>query len=379
MSLVKDSGLLGELASARPRILFLVGAMVAGGLEQQICYLLQGMDRKIYRPALVVWNYLESDVNIPPVRALDVPILGYSLATSSYRKLYEFMRLTRLLEPEVVHSYSFYTNFAASCAARAVGAVAIGSIRNELDLAILLKKRPITGWLSASLPRNQISNSHAAARQINKNGPLFRPKNLRVVSNGLDMDRFRDDPLPVTRPHLILGVGSLVSFKRWDRLVRVGQELKGRGVCCVIQIAGDGPMRGELEALAYNLGVADMVRFLGQRSDIADLIARARVIVHTSDSEGTPNAVMEAMASGRPVVATDAGDVDRLIQDRVTGFVIRRDDQEGLLARVIEIVADDSLAVQLGRAARDYAQKEFGLSRLVERTFDVYRAAGWKA
>jgi glycosyltransferase involved in cell wall biosynthesis len=136
-------------------------------------------------------------------------------------------------------------------------------------------------------------------------------------------------------------------------------------------------MRQELEALARNLGVDDVVHFLGHRNDIADLITRARVVVHTSDSEGTPNAVMEAMASGRPVVATDAGDVERLIQDRVSGFVVRRDDSDRLLACIVEILTDDELANRLGRAARNYAIKEFGLSRLVERTFDVYRAAGW--
>src|SRR5438034_3649265 len=100
-------------ASMQCRILYIVGEMVAGGVEQQICYLLQAMDRSLYRPALVVWNHRESDVNVPKVRALGVPILGYPAEMSSHRKLYRLTRLARDLAPEVVHSYSFYTNFVA--------------------------------------------------------------------------------------------------------------------------------------------------------------------------------------------------------------------------------------------------------------------------
>jgi glycosyltransferase involved in cell wall biosynthesis len=368
-----------ELIGSQHRILFMIGELVAGGAEQQLCYLLQGMDRNRYRPALVVWNYLETDVNVPQVRALGVPIIGYPVGMSSHRKLYEFTQLTRRLAPEVVHSYSFYINFAASCAARAAAAIAIGSVRNELDMGHLLAKRPVIGRLCGYLPRRQISNSHTAAQQITGNGNRFKPKDLMVVSNGLDMDRFRDDPVPMGGPSVILGIGSLVSFKRWDRLLRVGQELKRRGISCVVQIAGDGPLRAELEAMAVSLDVADVTQFLGHRDDISDLVARARLVVHTSDGEGTPNAVMEGMASGRPVVATDAGDTDRLIEDGVTGFVVRRDDPDALLARIIEVIADDRLAVGLGHAAREFAKREFGLLSLVERTFDVYRAAGWKS
>jgi glycosyltransferase involved in cell wall biosynthesis len=353
--------------------------MVAGGAEQQICYLMQGMDRSRYRPVLVVWNYLETDVNVQNVRALGVPIIGYPLGVPSHRKLYEFIQLTRRLAPEVVHSYSFYVNFAASCAARAAGAIAIGSVRNELDMPHMLDKRPVIGRLCACFPRRQISNSRMAAKQIMGNGNRFQPKDLTVVSNGLDMDRFLESPVPMSHPHLILGIGSLVSFKRWDRLLRIAQELKRRGLPCIVQIAGDGPLRAELQTLAADLQVADITRFLGYRHDIPDLVARARVVVHTSDGEGTPNAVMEGLASGRPVIATDAGDVRRLIQDGVTGFVVPRDDSDALLARVIDVVTDDSLAVRLGRAGRDYAEREFSLSRLVERTFDVYRTAGWRS
>src|SRR5438876_9627538 len=148
----------GPSTSKQCRLLMLVGEMGAGGQEQQICCLLQGMDRQRYRPALVVWNYNELDVNLPKVRALNVPIWGYPVAMSSYRKLFAFGRLVRMLAPEVVHSYSFHTNFAAFWAARDAGAVAVGSLQCQLDLA-LRESGPLRGRLGASLPREQVCNS----------------------------------------------------------------------------------------------------------------------------------------------------------------------------------------------------------------------------
>src|SRR5437773_3714506 len=213
----------------------LVGKMRAGGQKQQICYLLQGMDRQRYRPALVVWNYNQSDVNLRKVRALKVPIWGYPVAMPAYRKLLGFVHRVRMLAPEVVHSYSFHTNFAAFWAARATGAIGVGSLRCQLDLA-LRDSGPIRGRLNASLPREQVCNSQTGAKQVTNHGGWFTPRRLSVVSNGLDLSRFHRTPVPTTPPLTILGIGSLVPVKRWDRLVKLQQQLRCRNIPCIVQI-----------------------------------------------------------------------------------------------------------------------------------------------
>jgi glycosyltransferase involved in cell wall biosynthesis len=289
----------------------------------------------------------------------------------------ELARLSRRLKPEVIHSYGFFTNFAAYFAARAWHAIALGSVRGEIDLR-LSQTRPLLGRLSAWFPPNQISNSNAAAKLANSSFQWFRPRTMTVVPNALDLQRFQNLPLPIDHPRRILGIGSLIPLKRWDKLLKIAQELKLRNLSCVVEIAGEGPLRQDLEAQAAAMGIADVVRFLGYRKDIPELIAKARVVVHTADNEGSPNAVMEAMASGRPVIATDAGDVGQLIETGKTGFVVPRDDQALLLKRIIEVLTDDALAVSLGQAARSYAQREFQLSRLAERTLQVYQSLGWR-
>src|SRR4051812_24024480 len=145
----------------RCRILFLAGGLHKGGLERQLYYLIRTIDRVRYRPAVAVWSYRDTDVHVPLIRALGVPIFSLSEGSSSrIGKLRAFCRLVRELDPDVIHSYSSYTNFAASCGALGTRAVAVGSVRNSFEWE---KKGggPLIGRLSARWPAHQIFNSFA--------------------------------------------------------------------------------------------------------------------------------------------------------------------------------------------------------------------------
>lgn len=126
--------------------------------------------------------------------------------------------------------------------------------------------------------------------------------------------------------------------------VESSRGIKRSGFDCLIQIAGDGQLRGLLEQQARELGVTDCIEFIGYTENIPGLLANAWFLVHTSDSEGCPNVVMEAMACGRAVVATDAGDVPSLVEDGKTGFVVPRGDEATLLARIVTLMTDTTCA-----------------------------------
>jgi glycosyltransferase involved in cell wall biosynthesis len=359
------------------RLLYLVGQLHTGGLERQLCYLLRAMDRERYKPAVVAWTYCEGDIHVPPIRALGVPFYYFPRTLSAAAKLRAFRRLVRELRPEVVHSYSFYTNFAAYWGARGIHIIALGSVRNDFTL----DKESAGSWLgrlSARWPHNQICNSSAAAETARRSQSHFVPRRLYVVRNGLDLERFRSFPMATERPVCILGVGYLLPYKRWDRLLTAALELKQRGFDCLIRIAGDGPLRQDLEKQAQDLGVAGRVEFIGHTDDIPSLLADATFLVHTSDNEGCPNAVMEAMACGRAVVATDAGDVPSLVEDGKTGFIVHRGDTTTLVERIMRLITDRELCRCMGEAGRAKAEGEFAMDRLVEETLAVYRQAGWQ-
>jgi glycosyltransferase involved in cell wall biosynthesis len=361
----------------RCRFFYIIGQLSPGGSERQLYYLLQAMDRERYRPAVVVWNFSETDVYVRKIRALGVPVYALPNLSSAAAKLGACRRLVKQLDPEVVHSYTFYTNFAAYWGVRGTRAVAIGSVRSDFTLA-RQESGLWLGSLSARWPRDQIYNSSSAAEMCRLARGFFVPKQLSIVRNGLDLERFRSAPPAMGGRVRIVGVGSLVPVKRWDRLLRAAVECRRRGYDCLIQIAGDGYLRELLEQQARELGVTDCVAFLGYTDNVADVLANARFLVHTSDSEGCPNAVMEAMACGRAVVATDVGDVPSLVEDDKTGFVVPREDEATLLARMVTLLTNLDLCRQMGEAGRAKAERQFGLDRLVSETLAAYRAIGWK-
>lgn len=359
-------------------LLYVVGQLGPGGLERQLYYVLQTIKRKCHQPVVAVWNDCENDTYTAPIRALGIPVHSFSRPLSPLAKLVAFRRLVRELQPAVTHSYSFYTNFAAYWATRGTSTVAIGSIRGEFDRAKQESGRWL-GRLSARWPREQICNNSLALEVARRSSGFFAPRRLSVVRNGLDLDRFHPQPLPFDERVCLVGVGSLFSVKRWDRVIRAALTLKQRGCNFLVRLVGDGPLRDSLRQQTQTLGVADCVEFLGNRDDIPSLLAQASFLVHTSDSEGCPNVVMEAMACGRAVVATEVGDVPFLIENGKTGFTVPRDDEGALVSRLVTLIGDRNLCHQLGTAGRVKAEREFSLDRLVTETLNVYRAAGWKS
>jgi glycosyltransferase involved in cell wall biosynthesis len=358
------------------RILYLIGQLHSGGSERQLHGLLRSMDRSSYRPAVAVWNYCEKDIYVPQIRELGVPIYSFQSVFSSRAKLSALRRLIKQLKPEVMHSFSFYLNVAAHWSTRGTQAISIGSMRSALHL-----DKSVNGWLlgklSARWPRIQIYNSWKAAKDKSRSKSLFLPERVFVVQNGVDLQRFCVTPLLTTKPVRILAVGSLVLVKRWDRLLWATAELRRRKLDFSVELVGDGPLCKSLEQQAHELDISNRVTFKGYADDIPVLLSHATFLVHTSDAEGSPNAVMEAMACGRAVVATDVGDVPSLVEDGKTGFVVSCGDDAMLIERMATLISDRELCRRMGKAGRVKAEREFGLDRLVSGTLAAYRAAGW--
>jgi glycosyltransferase involved in cell wall biosynthesis len=233
------------------------------------------------------------------------------------------------------------------------------------------------GILSLRWPRAQIFNNFASAQAAQKSISPFTPHQVFVVRNGVDLDHFKRTPLPTGCPPKMIAIGSLTRVKRWDRLLTAAFKLKQRKFQFRVQIVGDGPVRAALEQQANELNINDSVEFMGQQNDIPVLLSDALLLVHTSESEGCPNVVMEAMACGRPVVATDAGDIPSLMDDGRTGFVVKRDETDALAQRICVLLENRPLCETMSIAAQLKAEKEFGLDRLVRETLTAYENAGW--
>lgn len=366
-----------EKTRKKCRILYLVGQLGPGGLERQLVGLLEVMNRGECSPLVVVWNFQGNDTYVRPIQKLGVEVVALPRNLSPFGKLWQFGQLAKELNPEVIHSYSFYTNFAAYWGGLLTGAVAVGALQSDF---ITEKKVSgvVLGRLSALFPKVHISNNSLAAENVRKAVGIFLPKKVVVVRNGLDLKIFRNCDFPTFQKVSILAVGSLLPVKRWDRLLRASAELKRMGYDFVVRLVGGGPLRSSLEEQAQSLGLVDSFEFLGHRSDIPALLADSLFLVHTSDREGCPNVITEAMACGRAVVATNVGEVPMLIEDGKTGYVVGRDEPENLINRMKILIIDQELCRRMGKAGRFKAEKEFGVDRLLSETLAVYRTAGWR-
>jgi len=358
------------------RLLFVVGQLRVGGLERQLWYLLQQLHRKPNPVSLLVWSFKPADVYVERIRSLEIDIQSFTDELTPWQKLKAARRLVRGLNPKIVHSYSFYTNFAAWFAARGTAAIPIGSLRSDFFSEKRLAGR-LLGRLSARWPRTVIANNRAAALAAERGG-FFKPGTVHVVRNGLDLTLFKESnqspPLPT-----IVSVGSLQPDKKWDRLVAACSELHRGGKRFRLRMIGDGPLMDALRTQAASCGIKEHVEFLGQRQDVPEILAQSTFLAHTADREGCPNVVMEAMACGKPVVGMDAGDIPDLVDHGQTGYVVRRGDQTEFVAKMSELIEKPQRCQEMGRAGRAKAEREFSLERMAEEILTAYRMSGWRS
>jgi glycosyltransferase involved in cell wall biosynthesis len=140
-----------------------------------------------------------------------------------------------------------------------------------------------------------------------------------------------------------------------------------------LDLIGDGPLRGEMESLAAGLGLGARVRFLGQRSDVDQILADAQVSLLATNWEGFPLSILEAMRAGLPVVASSVGGIDESVRDEENGYLVPRGDVDLLRDRVERLLASPDLRARMGISGRNRFEQEFTLDHSVNRTLAVYR------
>jgi glycosyltransferase involved in cell wall biosynthesis len=206
--------------------------------------------------------------------------------------------------------------------------------------------------------------------------------NLEYLPNGVDQEVFRapartrEDVMGefgwVPDDRLVVSVGRLVKEKNYTLLVEAVASLMRRdpGVRCVI--AGEGPCRGEIDAHIADTDTPENIRLVGARKDIVDLLHAADVFVLSSLREGLPVSLIEAMASGRPIAATDVGGIPDAIENGENGILVPPADVRALSEAIWSLLSDRDFASKLGISAMRTAAEKFSLEHVVRRTKEVY-------
>jgi glycosyltransferase involved in cell wall biosynthesis len=292
--------------------------------------------------------------------------------------LVRLRRAVLAFRPEVIHSYSFYTNFAAWFAAVGRPVIAIGSLRNDY-WADRRADGLLKGMLGSRFPGYLIANSENAQRQASAHCSTTAPRVVEFVPNGIDLERYPTAPLPRCARFEIVGVGRQYPHKAWDDLLRAMAKLQMKMARpWRLRLCGDGPSRAMLQSLSVNLGIDRQVEFLGYCDNVQAVLASSHVLVLPSHYEGTPNVVLEALSVGRPVVATGVGDVPIIVRDGREGFLVPVGDAQAMADRLERLANDSRLLEEMSGQARRRVESDFSLAALVNRTFAVYRRAGWR-
>lgn len=231
------------------------------------------------------------------------------------------------------------------------------------------------GWRTAVY----VAVSEAVAAQVGCEWGVSGPR-LRVIRNGIDVARFGFVDKGRARSGLGLPPGSpvvgTVARIGWEKgpdlFVRAAAGVTGRYPQALFVVAGDGPALGEVRRLAATCGLGGAIRFLGRRDDIPRVLSALDVFVLPSRSEGLPLALMEAMASGLPVVATAVGGVPEVIREGINGCLVPAGDCVALADRLQGLIGDPDLRARLGAAARLTAERQFDAGAMVRRVEDLY-------
>jgi glycosyltransferase involved in cell wall biosynthesis len=140
-----------------------------------------------------------------------------------------------------------------------------------------------------------------------------------------------------------------------------------------LHLVGEGPLMGEMQALARELGVAERVQFLGQRNDVDRILSQSQISLLVTNWEGFPLSILEAMRAGLPVIASSVGGVSESVTEEETGYLVPRGDARRLRDRIERLLTSPELRIRLGGNGRARYQREFTLTHSVNRTLDVYR------
>jgi glycosyltransferase involved in cell wall biosynthesis len=375
-------------ADDRLSVWILVTALSTGGAERTIVDLANRIDRDRYD--VVVWTLFDAN---PLAERLEVPhrSLGVRPANPDaqhrvdraanpldyLRAPVRFLRAVRRERPAILHTFLFYDNLIA----RAAGLVAPGTAVLNGIRGYHNDSRPLAhGVDRLTLPLSDavVSNSRAGAEYLRDRG---LPENaVAVVPNGRDLDAYRDgsadglrDEFDVPEHAPVVGtVGRLVERKGQFDLLRAWALVRESHPDAHLVVVGYGPEREALEALASELGVTASVRFTGARDDIPAVLDLLDVFAFPSHWEGHPGALLEAMAAGLPIVASDISGNDELVVDHETGLLVPPRDPPALARGINTLLSDGERARTLGEAARTEAYDRFTLTAMVDRFERVY-------
>lgn len=374
----------------RIRVLRLITRLNVGGPAQQALLLTERLDRARFDTELVVGQTGRGEGDMMTLRPTHVspvviPGLGREISPLvDTRALLRVVRVVRRFRPHVVHTHLAKAGFIGRVAARLSGTPVIvhtfhgHAFRGYFDpfrTRVFLEVERALARISTRI----IAISPGQKDEIRQLRIASEPK-LIMVPLGIELTSFLDPPCGALRHELGLGqdvpligiVGRLVPIKAVDVFVDAMALVARKRLDARFVIVGDGELRPSLEARAQRVGLGDRLFFLGWRPDLRLVYGDLDVVVLTSDNEGTPVSVLEALAAGRAVVATAVGGVPDVLGQSERGILVPRREPSSVADAVMSLLQRADLRERLGRAGRLHVHPAYDVGTLVARVEALY-------
>ncbi len=375
----------------RLKIAYVLPNLEAGGTERQILSLARRLDGSRHSLSLFTTAgggalYREFSA-VMPVTVTGDPARGKRFRSSPREHLGVVLALARTLRrdrPDILHASLPAANVLGPAAARLARVPRVivakrGLANYKADFPLLRRVEPLGNLLADVV----LVNSDAVRRDIERTERFVSGK-IRKVYNGVDpiapwtreqVDRFRlREDIPPGAP-VVLSVSNFYPYKGIEDLVAAAGRVVASFPGALFLLAGrDAGTMERCRALAGQSGLARNVRFSGARTDVADCIRASDIFVHPSHEEGFSNAILEAMAGGRAVVACDVGGNPEAVRDGETGLLVPPRQPAALAEALVRLLADPSRRDAMGVAGRRRAEEQFSMERMVEEMERLYDA-----
>lgn len=353
----------------------LVYSFNIGGLERVIANLINSSDDNKVRHVIIT---LVPEYDFVPSLASDISV--YCLDKKPGNDLGSHLRLFKLLrklKPDVLHSYNFGTieyHITAFCARIAKRIHAEHGRDGEYDVQTR-RRRTLVRKLAIPFINHFVVVSPDLYQWAKEDLRIKEPK-LQLVLNGIDTQTFACERAPVVGGNVtFITVGRLAPIKNQSLLINAFDQLiKSPSVVNTVKlvIVGEGPLYQELAQQIENKSLEDSVFLLGARSDVQELLKQADVFVLSSNYEAMPMTVLEAMASGLPVICTDVGGVRNIVKDLQTGLLVPAANSAALAAAMKKAIEDKLEMAAISSKAKAVVNEKYSVNAMKRHYENLY-------
>ncbi len=344
----------------KKKIIFFIGEIGYGGSERQMSLMLNYLDKKQYEYHVIIFNPspygdLKEELKRSRVQLYFIP----QNISSIPARIYYLYKLIKPLNPIVIFSWTIHNNAYAGVLGKILSIpITIGSVRGSLIGTGFLNLPRILKWVSLRLVSLLVVNSNELINELTR--MRISKHKIKFIPNCVLTGKIKK-VIPKKDDIIICTIGNLRSNKNHKLFIDIIEKVlekvpKAKGWIIGQPVADEPDLKNELENYIKSKGLIDGVKLLGFQGNISKYLQESSIYLMTSLSEGTPNAILEAMSFGIPVVSTEVGGVPDIINSDENGFLIKSTNMDGFVNIIINLLNDEALRIRIGDSGKKYVE-----------------------